>query len=192
MTLTTRPNWPDYPPSLEGSKSVLSHVLSLCIHPQTTKKHRLRRLLSPKDRISVLHNVIAAAAAASAPSPTATLRTDAPTSPQRPLTLAFKETHGNTIRPVTNSGKGPKDRFEGKMGVLLAPNSPGGGTGSQKLLTLSTHVLSSFAAATKASLRESKDWMSTTRLTSASSGEEVKSDLNTFMDVREDALSTRY
>ena len=125
----------------------------------------------------------ATAAPAPAPPPTATLRTEAPTLPQRPLTFGFKGIHGNTIRPVAKSGKGLKDRFEGKMGVLLAPNSPGGGTGSQKLLTLSTHVLSSFAAATNASLRKSKDWISTIRLTSASSGEEVRADLNTLRAV---------
>ena len=126
---------------------------------------------------------LATAAPASTPPPTATLRTEAPTLPQQLLTFGFKGIHGNTIRPVAKSGKGLKDRFEGKMGVLLAPNSPRGGAGSQKLLTLSTHVLSSFAAATNASLRESKDWISTIRLTSASSGEEVSADPNTLRAV---------
>lgn len=114
-------------------------------------------------------------ATASLAVPATMLRTDPPISLQPPLTLAFKEIHGSTVRPVATNIKAPKDRFEGKMGVLLAPNRPGGGIEPQKLMTLSTHVLSSFAASTKISLRESKDWISTIGLTSVSSGKDVSS-----------------
>lgn len=111
-------------------------------------------------------------ALAPAATPAAALSIALPTRPQRPLTFAFKETHGSTIHPAVKNGKPLKDRFEGKIGVLLAPN--GGGPGSQKLLTVSTHVLSSFAAAAKTSpLPEPEDWITTIRLMSVGSREDV-------------------
>jgi hypothetical protein len=117
------------------------------------------------------------AVTATRPAPTpapaaAALSIALPTRPQRPLTFAFKETHGSTIHPAVKNGKPLKDRFEGKIGVLLAPN--GDGPASQKLLTVSTHVLSSFAVAAKTPLpKESEDWITTIRLTSVGSREDV-------------------
>jgi hypothetical protein len=93
-------------------------------------------------------------------------------SPGRPLTLRLKEVYGNTIRPTINNGKPPKDRIEGKVGVALTPI--GERSGVQKLLTLSTHVLSTFAAASKVVALDSEDWISHLRVTSVRSQEDVR------------------
>jgi hypothetical protein len=104
--------------------------------------------------------------------PPAAAATPPRTGPGRPLTLLLKETSGNTVRPTITNGKPPKDQIEGKVGVLITPTGDGG-SGRRKLLTMSTHVLSSFMMASKGVALESEAWISHVRVTSVRSQEDV-------------------